>query len=39
MSKGSKRRPQRVPDKAFEDSWERIFGKKSEDSQKGKAKD
>ena len=32
MSKGSKRRPTLIPDKEYQDNWDRIFnnGKKSE---------
>lgn len=26
MSKGSKRRPMRVPKDKFEDNWEKVFG-------------
>lgn len=28
MSKGSKRRPQQVPDKKVKEEWERLFGKR-----------
>ena len=27
MSKGSKRRPQKIPAKKFDGEWDRIFGK------------
>lgn len=34
MSKGSGRRPAQVPTKQFDDQWEQIFGKKSEEKKK-----
>lgn len=36
--KGDKRRPMMVDSKQFEDSWERIFGKKSNDDKSDKPK-
>lgn len=33
--KGSKRRPQKVSKKKFDDNWDRIFGNKDNDEKKG----
>ncbi len=34
MSKGSKRRPMKVPYKRFEEDWDRIFGSKKQRTNK-----
>ena len=39
LSKGSTRRPRTIPDKTFDDNWDRVFGKKKkEDKQNDKKK-
>lgn len=38
LSKGSTRRPRTVPDKTFDENWDKVFGKKKEDKQNDKKK-
>lgn len=34
MSKGSKRRPLRIPEEKFKENWDKVFGEKKQQTQK-----